>query len=129
MSGLFAHCMKIMLLLAVSVNSFSQTETFDIITYTPPKDWKKDAKPGVVNYSNVNAGTGAFCILSMYPSTVSAGDAEKDFKNEWKELVATSYKTEEVPKTETQTTPDGWKVVTGAAPIKAEGIDCYVILT
>ena len=54
---------------------------------------------------------------------------QKDFKNEWKELVVTPYKAEANPKTETQTTADGWKVVTGAAPVKLDGNDVYIILT
>ena len=85
-------------------SGISQTETFDIVTYTPPKDWKKDAKPGVVNYTNVNTTTGKFCVITMYASTASSGDAQKDFTKEWKKLVATPYKAEANPKTETQTT-------------------------
>lgn len=107
----------------------SQKETFDIITYTPPKDWKKDIKQGVVNYSNANTATGGFCIITLYASTPSTGDAEKDFKKDWKELVVTPFKAEANPKTETQTTADGWKVVTAAAPIKLDGNDLYIILT
>ena len=115
--------------LAISITGLSQTEKFDIVTYTPPKDFTKDSKPGVINYTNVNAATGGFCVIAMYASSASTGDAQNDFKNEWKELVVTPFKAEPDPKTETQSTPDGWKVVTGAAPIKMDGIDCYIILT
>ena len=123
-----------LLLTAIIQHAFSQTETFDIVTYTPPKDpagigWKKDAKQGVVNYTNVNTTTGGFCVITLYASTASTGDAEKDFKKEWKELVATPYQAEANPKTETQTTADGWKVVTAAAPIKLDGNDLYILLT
>ena len=121
--------MKFFLCLIISAKAFSQTETFDIVTYTPPKDWKKDTKQGVVNYSNANTTTGTFCIIAMYTSTASTGDAEKDFIKGWKELVVTPFKTEANPKTETQTTADGWKVVTGAALIKLDGNDVYIILT
>ncbi|MGZ8540409.1 MAG: hypothetical protein ACXWV6_07165, partial [Chitinophagaceae bacterium] len=117
------------LLTAIIQQGISQTETFDIITYTPPKDWKKDTKPGVVNYSNANITTGGFCIIALYASTASTGDAEKDFKKDWKELVVTPFKAEANPKTETQTTAEGWKVVTGAAPVKLDGNDLYIILT
>ena len=109
--------------------TFSQTETFDIITYTPPKDFKKDSKQGVVNYTNFNTAKGTFCVIAMYASSVSTGDAEKDFKNEWKELVATPYKAEPNPTPEIQTTDEGWKVLTAMAPIKLDGVDCYVMLT
>ena len=129
MPKMFAFATKIFLLLVISSNCFSQTETFDIATYTPPKDWKKEAKQGVVNYTNVNTTTGGFCVIAIYASTASTGDAQKDFNKDWKELVATPYKAEANPKTETQTTDDGWKVVTGAAPVKLDGTDLYIILT
>lgn len=115
--------------LLVSIQSFSQTEIFDIVSYTPPKDWKKDAKPGVVNYTHVNTAAGTFCVLTIYASTAGTGDAQKDFKKEWNELVVTPYKADANPQTETQTTADGWKAVTGAAPIKLDGNDVYILLT
>ena len=115
--------------LFISIQSFCQTQTFDIATYTPPKDFKKDSKQGVVTYTHVNTTTGSFCIIAIYASTASAGDEKKDFNNEWKDLVVTPYKAEANPKTETQTTADGWKAVSGAAAIKLEGIDAYSILT
>jgi hypothetical protein len=118
-----------LLIALLSQQAFSQTEIFDIATYTPPKGWKKDIRQGVVNYSNVNTTTGRFCIIALYASTSSAGDAEKDFKKDWQELVITPFKAEANPKTETQTTVDGWKVVTGASPVKLDGNDLYIILT
>lgn len=108
---------------------FSQSETFDIATYTAPKNWKKDAKAGVVNYINVNEAAGRFCVITLYASKASTGDAQKDFSKEWKELVVTPYKAEVNPKTETQTTTDGWKVVVAAAPVKQDGVDVYIILS
>ncbi len=129
MLKIISHTVNVFLLLTISNTCFSQTETFDIITYTPPKDWKKDAKQGVVNYTNVNATTGAFCVITIYASSVSTGDAEKDFKNEWTELVATPYKAEANPKTETETTADGWKTVGGASLVKMDGADVYIILS
>ncbi len=123
------HALKVVLLLVISSNCFSQTEIFDIVTYTPPKDWKKDEKPGVVNYTHVNTAAGTFCVLTIYASTASMGDAQKDFKKEWNELVVTPYKAGANPQTETQTTADGWKAVTGAAPIKLDGSDVYILLT
>src|SRR5450759_1617910 len=115
--------------LFISIQSFCQTETFDIDTYTPPKDFKKDSKQGVVTYTHVNTTTGSFCIIAIYASTASAGDEKKDFNKEWKDLVVTPYKAEANPKTETQTTADGWKAVTGAAAVKQDRLDSYVVIT
>jgi hypothetical protein len=123
------YCIKIICLLLVSVQVNSQTETFDIATYTPPKDFKKDSKPGVVNYTHVNAATGGFCVIALYASSASTGDAQKDFTNEWKELVITPFNAAANPKTETQTNAEGWKVVNGVAPVTVDGNNIYIMLT
>ena len=119
---------SLLLLTAIMQQVIAQTETFDIATYTPPKDFKKDSKQGVVNYTSVNSTTGNFCVIAMYASTASTGDAEKDFKREWKELVATPFKAKVNPETETQSA-DGWKAVVGASLVKMDGADVYIILT
>jgi len=113
---------------ALFVKAFAQTETFDIATYTAPSGFKKDSKQGVVNYININETKGSFCVIAIYESKASSGNAEKDFNNEWKDLVVAPYKAAPNPKTETQIT-DGWKIVNGAAPVKLDGTDCYIILT
>ena len=65
----------------------------------------------------------------MYACSASLGDAQKDFKKEWNDRIVIAHKGEADPKAETQTTPDGWKVVSAASPIKLEGADAYAILT
>jgi hypothetical protein len=114
---------------SISIHAFSQTETFDIVTYTAPKDWKKDAKPGVVNYMNINTTNGGFCVIALFASKVSTGDAQKDFNREWNDLVATPYKVEEKPNPETQNTGEGWTIVAAAAPAKIDGVDIFIFLT
>ena len=117
------------LLTAVMHQATAQTETFDIATYTPPPNFTKGNKDGVVTYSNTNTTTGGFCVIAIYPSAASAGNEKKDFANDWKDFVVTPYKAAANPKTETQTNADGWKVVAAAAPIKIGGADAYSILT
>lgn len=112
-----------------TLQAIAQTETFDIATYKAPEGFKKDAKPGVVNYTNINAGAGSFCVISLFASKAGTGNAGKDFEREWKALVAIPYNAEASPKTETQTTAEGWEVVTAAAPIKLDGNNLYIILT
>src|SRR6202165_2584927 len=105
-----------------------QTESFDIIHYTPPKDWKKEIKQGIVLYTNVNTTTGAFCMIALYASAASSGDAEKDFQSEWKDLVLTTYKGEANPKTETETSAEGWKVIGGASAVEMDSVQFYAVL-
>jgi hypothetical protein len=91
--------------------------------------WKKDVKPGVQNYINVNTTTRGFCVIALFASKTSTGDAQKDFTGEWNELVSTPYKTEETPKPETQSTEEGWTIVAAAVPAKIDGADVYIFLT
>jgi hypothetical protein len=107
----------------------AQTETFDIMTYTAPRGFTKTMRKGVVTYSNVDTAAGRFCVISIYASRPAAGDAASIFKKEWKDLAVTPFKAIPNPETETQSTPDGWQLVTGISPIKESNIDCYLILT
>src|SRR5205809_7851422 len=77
--------------LSLIQNSFCQYETYDIVKYTPPKDFKKILKPEAVIYSIVDEKTGKFCLIALYESTVSSGNVEKDFKDKWKQLVLSRY--------------------------------------
>lgn len=117
---------KLFLLLIISSNCFSQTETFDIATYKPPKNFKKDSKQGVVTYTHI--ANESFCVITIYASRASAGDEKKDFSNEWKDLAVTPHNAEANPKTETQTSEDGWKQVSAATRIKVGSIDAIMIL-
>ena len=101
---------------------FCQTETFDVIQYTPPKGWTKTQKEGVMIFSDTNKTTNGFCILTVYASTPSAGSPQKDFANEWNELIVKPFKAEANPKTETQT-DDGWTSVSGARRLKRKEVN------
>ncbi len=84
---------------------FCQTETLDIATYTPPKGWSKSVKEGAVVYTDINKATNAFCLLTIYAGTQSAGSAQTDFANDWNEVVVKPFKAKTNPETQTQSTP------------------------
>ena len=107
---------------------FCQTEKLDIIEYTPPTGWAKTPKDGLMVYSDSDKSSGAFCLLTVYPSIASADDPNKDFVNAWKERVVTPFKAEANPKTETQT-QDGWTSVSTATNIESDGITSAVMMT
>ena len=96
-----------LVMLGCSLKSMAKRETIDITTYDSPGSWKKDIKQGLVLYSNVNTTTGGYCVIGIYVGVKSEGDAEKDFKKEWKDLAVTPYKADANAKPETVTTADG----------------------
>ncbi len=119
----------LILLTAIIQQVIGQTEKFDIATYTAPRDWKKDINAGIVAYTNINTTTGGFCVIVMHACSISLGDAQKDFKKEWEDLVVTPHNAEANPQTDMQTSPDGWKIISAAASIKIDSTDAYSILT
>jgi hypothetical protein len=120
----------VFVLTLLSHRAISQTETFDIATYTPPPGFAKTTRHDVVTYADIDSAAGKFCVISIYASnTTGSDDAIKNFNKEWKELVATPYKVNAAPQTETKSTPDGWKAVSAAAAVKESGLDCYLLLT
>ena len=108
---------------------FCQTETLDIIQYTPPKGWTKTPKEGAMAYIDVNKTTNGFCILTIFKSNASAGTAQKDFANEWNGLLVKPFKADANPKTQTQSTPEGWQITVGAGEIEVDGAKSIALLT
>src|SRR4051794_14726523 len=95
---------------------FGQKETFDIASYTAPKNFKKDIKEQAVLYSFIDQKKGSFCVIALYTSSASSGSSEKDFEDKWKELILSRYPAADAdPKKEESTNSDGWKSTTGAA--------------
>lgn len=120
---------QVLCLTAVST-AFCQSDTLDIIRFTPPAGWTKTYKDGAVVFSDVNKTTSAFCVLTIYASTASAGTPQKDFANKWNELVVRPFNASPDTKTESQTGPDGWQITAGAAPVETEGgLKAYAVLT
>jgi hypothetical protein len=124
--------MKIIMTLILSIltmyQSLCQTDTFDIATYTPPSGWTKKMHQDVVTYTTIDNSKGTFCVLAIYTAVASKGDPQKDFAREWSDLVVKLYQTDASPKTETQTTADGWNAVVGAAKARQDTTNFYVVL-
>lgn len=114
--------------------SFAQKETFDLITYTPPKDslaigWKKDVRETMVNYSFTNKKNNSWCQISIIKSTTSKGSIDQDFESEWQELVVKNYKPTEVPQLNEVQEADGWKIKAGGAKFSFSNNDAMALLT
>ncbi len=113
---------QVILFLIAPQAIFCQTETLDIVSYTPPKGWTKTYKDGAVVYSDVNKTAGTYCVLTVYASsTANAGSPQQDFAKEWNALVAKQFKVDANPKTESQTNAEGWQGTVGGSQFETEG--------
>jgi hypothetical protein len=109
--------------------AFAQKETFDIITYSPPSGWTKDAKTSVISYTIIDKQKGTWCQIGVYSSTASKGSIDQDFDSEWQELVAKQYKTTDPPQVTDIPETDGWKTKAGGCKFSFNNSDALATLT
>jgi len=103
---LFVFCLS-------NFNLFAQKETYDIINYTPPFNWKKDITENNISYTIINNKKGTWCRINIIKSTNSKGSIEADFESEWQDLIVKNYSPTEAPQLTEITESDGWKMKGG----------------
>ncbi|MEO7044935.1 MAG: hypothetical protein ABI091_06475 [Ferruginibacter sp.] len=104
-------------------------KTFDIVSYTVPKGWKKQEQKNIISYSISDKKNNSWCVISIVKSTISKGTIEADFESEWQELVAKPYSIAELPQTNEVQEKDGWKLKDGGGKFVFNGTDAIAMLT
>jgi hypothetical protein len=100
-------------ILLITATACSQTQTFDLVTYAPPKGWKKETRATVVSFSKKDDKAKTWCIINIVKSTASKGSIDADFENDWQELMVKPYKMS-AAQTDSVQEADGWKAKSGA---------------
>ncbi|MGC4100000.1 hypothetical protein [Ferruginibacter sp.] len=122
--------MKKLIFLAMNMmlaaTAFSQKQTYDIVTYTTPKDWTEKQADGNISYAKIDGGSWA--QIAIYQHRNSEGDIQADFDKDWNELVATG-KTISAPEKTEPKTAEGFSVMSGSAVWQYNGANVATILT
>ena len=84
------------LFLSAATQTFAQAETFDMMTFIPPKGWERQEGDGFIAFSKPDKS----CVFVIYRSRESSGSGETDFKNEWQQRVGKGLNTAVEPKTQ-----------------------------
>lgn len=108
------------------ISTFAQQETFDIVTYTPPKDWTLKQNAGNISYSRVDGGS--WGQIGIYKHRNSEGDIKIDFDKDWNELISNGKSISSVEKTEPKLT-HGWSIISGRGIWQYNGTNVATILT
>lgn len=87
MKKLFLLC----IVCTTAIISFAQKETYDLITYSPPKGWSRDATETITSFTIINKKNNGWCRINIVKSTVSKGSIEQDFESEWQNLIVKNY--------------------------------------
>jgi hypothetical protein len=77
----------ILIFISMEMAGFSQTKSYDIISYTPPTGWTRDDKPGSRTFAYLDNGKETYGLIAIFTSIASSGNARKDFTSAWNALV------------------------------------------
>lgn len=110
----------------LAVSAFAQQQTYDIVTYTPPKDWTEKQSDSYISYSRIDGGSWA--QIAIYQHRISVGDIQADFDKDWKELVAAG-KTISAPEKTEPKTAEGFTVMSGSGVWQYNGVNVASMLT
>lgn len=113
-------------LMVFTLTTFAQKKTFDIVTYTAPKNWTEQKGNGSISYSRIDGASWA--QIAIYEHRNSEGDIQSDFDKDWKELVAGDRTISSQEKTKPQT-EEGWTVMSGSGVWQYNGTNVASILT
>ncbi len=74
------------LIILVTINVFSQTDSLDVFTYQPPEFFTKSELQSEVHFNMTNKD-GSFCTITLYKSRPAKKDVMKDIIAQWNEQV------------------------------------------
>lgn len=103
-------------------------ETFDLLTFTPPKGWKKEVKQNLITLTKVDNEKKRWCVIGIVKSTTSKGNIDADFESEWNELVVKQYQADSMQASAVEEA-DGWKIKAASGKFTYNQQSNAVILT
>jgi hypothetical protein len=108
---------------------FAQKETYDVVSYTPPKGWSKETGSYSVTYTLSNSKTKSWCRIFILKSTASEGDINKDFAREWEDMIVKNYHPVDAPQSSEGEDVNGWKIKAGLAKFNFDSSNAIALLT
>ncbi len=120
-------CVTVALVLC-PVKVSAQKQNFDLATYTPPKNWKKQSSQNAVQFTREDAATGTYCLITLYKSISGKPDSKENFDLAWETLVKEMVSVTTKPEMQPAATENGWEVQSGYAPFESESSKGIVLL-
>jgi len=106
----------------------SQYDSYDLIKFLPPVNWKSNQYQGCKQY--MTSGTNDYCIITVYASANSSGNLQTDFQEEWKSKVLSIASAFGNPTTQTANSGDANIMIGGqTVSMKNGGGNLFIRLT
>lgn len=103
-------------------------QQFDLVTYSAPGGWTKQATEQTIQWSKEDAAKGTYCLIMIFKSLPAAGNTRENFDAAWETVVKGTVKVTAAPELQTPSSEDGWEAQSGYAPYEAGGQQGVAIL-
>ncbi len=100
-------CILVLSLLLHSLLPAQNKVSYDMLVYSEPPTWAFNDYGSYRTYTTVNKAANSFCIISVYSSDPSAGNAEDDFRKAWKGILAMRFTVSKEPVPQKNAVPGG----------------------
>jgi len=113
-----------LLVVFLSLSAYSQTDTFDIVSFAPPLSWKRITQAGWISFT---ASSGkSFCVIGLYESRPIVAITENEFLTEWKDLVNTPHGINVTPVVK-RSQQNGYTVFSGSTSVTTTQSGTYMV--
>ena len=112
----------IICLLFVPISSLAQSsETFDIATFQPPKDWNKQASQSSIQISTEDKAAGTYCLITLFKSIPGTANSKENFDAAWQTVVKGLVNVSGAPQMASPGNENGWEIQSGVAAFEKNG--------
>lgn len=108
--------------------SFAQKESFDLATFTAPKEWKKEKTANAIQFSIEDAAKGTYCLMTLYKVVQGTANAKENFDLAWESLVKEMVTVSAAPEMQPAATENGWELQSGHTTFESDGNKGIVLL-
>jgi hypothetical protein len=103
-------------------------QVFDIVTYIPPKGWKKQFTENALQLTKEDGARGTYCIITLYKAIPGTADSKENFDLAWASLVKEMVTVSAAPEMQAVENKEGWEIQSGYATFESDSVKGVVIL-
>lgn len=93
----------------------AQKQTFDIVNYTSPKDWKKEITESAIQFTKQDEAKGTYTIITLMKSIPGTNNGKENFDMAWETVVKEMVKVSAAPQMQQPVKENGWEAQSGYA--------------
>lgn len=113
--------------LLLTISTYGQIESFDILKFSAPKGWQKETGKDSFQLG-IEDANGGICLLTIYKSIPATDNSKENFSMAWESLVKPLVTVKTSPQMQPPTNENGWITESGFAQYESDGKKGVVLL-